>query len=71
MACMVHEPRNGPTHILAVAIWLKLRRKFFNQGTAKEACKLFDVRVKQLSHVITGKKYLGGMQKKGSKEHMK
>ena len=71
MACMVHEPRNGPTYILAAAIWLKLRRKFFNQGTTKEACELFDMRAKQLSRVITGKRYLGGMQKKGPKECMK
>ena len=46
VACMKHELRNGPTHILAAAVWLKLKRKFFNQGTAKEACELFDVRAK-------------------------
>ena len=55
VACMKHEPRNGPTHILAAAVWLKLKRKFFNQVTTKEACELFDVRAKQLSRVITGK----------------
>ena len=71
VACMVHKPRNGSTHILAAAVWLKLRRKFFNQGTTKEVCELFDMRAKQLSLVITGKKYLGGMQKKGPKEHLK
>ena len=49
VACMRHEPRNGPTHILAAAVWLKLKRKFFNQGTTTEACELFDVRAKQLS----------------------
>ena len=27
--CLVHEPRNGPTHILAVAVWLKMSRKYF------------------------------------------
>ena len=64
-ACMSHEPWNGPTHILAATVWLKLWWKFFNQGTAKEACKLFWVRAKQLSKVITGKKYLGGTKKKG------
>ena len=63
MACMKHEPWNGPPRILAAAVWLKLQRKLFNKGMAKEACELFGVRAKQLSKVITGKKYLGGAQK--------
>ena len=29
---------------------------------AKEACERFDVRAKQLSRVLTGRKYLGGTQ---------
>ena len=36
--CLAHEPKNGPTHILAVAVWLKLNCKYFNEGTAKEVC---------------------------------
>ena len=60
--CLAHEPRNGPTCILTAAVWLKMSRKYFNEGTAKEACEQFDVRAKQLSRVLTGRKYLGGMQ---------
>ena len=60
--CLAHEPRNGPTRILAAAVWLKMSRKYFNEGTAKEACKRFDVRAKQLSRVLMGRKYLGGTQ---------
>ena len=60
--CLKHEPRNGPTRILMAAVWLKMSKKYFNEGTAKEACKRFDVQVKQLSRVLTGKKYLGGTQ---------
>ena len=60
--CLAHEPRNGPTRILAAAVWLKMLRKYFNEGTAKEACERFDVRAKQLSRVLTGRKYLGGTQ---------
>ena len=60
--CLAHEPRNGPTHILMAAVWLKMLRKYFNEGTAKEACEQFDVRAKQLSRVLTGWKYLGGTQ---------
>ena len=58
------QPKNGPTRILAVALWLKLKRKFFSEGTVKEACQLFNIRAKQLSRIITGCKYLGGTQQK-------
>ena len=60
--CLKHEPRNGLTHILMAAVWLKMSRKYFNEGTVKEACELFNVRAKQLSRVLTGKKYLSGTQ---------
>ena len=60
--CLAHEPRNGPTCILAVAVWLKMLRKYFNEGMAKEVYERFDVRAKQLSRVLMGRKYLGGTQ---------
>ena len=60
--CLAHKPRNGLTRILTAAVWLKMLKKYFNEGTAKEACEHFDVRVKQLSRVLMGKKYLGGTQ---------
>ena len=60
--CLAHEPRNGPTCILAAAVWLKMSHKYFNEGTAKEACERFDMRANQLSRVLTGRKYLGGTQ---------
>ena len=47
--CLKHEPQNGPTQILTAAVWLKLSRKYFNEGTAREACERFNVRAKQLS----------------------
>ena len=65
--CLAHEPRNGPTRVLAVAVWLKLNCKYFNEGMAKEACDWFDVRAKQLSRVLKGRKYLGGTQSKKRK----
>ena len=65
--CLAHKPKNSPTHVLAVAVWLKLNCKYFNEGTAKEACNRFKVRVKQLSRVLTGRKYLGGTQAKKHK----
>ena len=60
--CLKHEPRNGLTRILTTAVWLKLSRKYFNEVMAKEACEWFLVRAKQLSRVLTGRKYLGGTQ---------
>ena len=39
-----------------------MSKKYFNEGTAKEACERFEVHAKQLSRVLTGKKYLGGTQ---------
>ena len=62
--CLAHEPKNGPMRILTAAVWLKLWHKYFNQGIAKEACQLFNVQVKQLLRVLTGRKYLGGGDKK-------
>ena len=61
-ACLTHELENGATHILAATPWLKLKKKYFNSGTVKEACGLFNVTAKNLSRVLTGKKYLGGAQ---------
>ena len=60
--CLAHKPQNSPTRILTAAVWLKMSKKYFNKGTAKEACEHFDVRAKQLLRVLTGKKYLGGTQ---------
>ena len=53
-ACFKHKPKNGPMRILAAAVWLKLKRKYFSVGMAKEACELFQVRAKQLSRVLMG-----------------
>ena len=65
--CLAHELKNSPTCILAVAVWLKLNCKYFNEGMAKEACDRFEVRAKQLSRVLMGRKYLGGTQAKKCK----
>ena len=42
-ACFKHKLKNGPMRILAVTVWLKLKRRYFLMGTAKEACELFQV----------------------------
>ena len=35
---------------------------YFNEDTAEQACERFLVRAKQLSRVLTGRKYMGGTQ---------
>ena len=57
---LTQEPRYGPTRLLAAAVWLHLKCKFFNGGTTKEACTTFKVWAKQLSKLLSGKVYLGG-----------
>ena len=57
---LTQEPQYGPPRLLAAAVWLHLKCKFFNGGTAKEACTMFEVRAKQLSKLLLGKVYLGG-----------
>ena len=54
------EPWYGPTQLLAAAIWLCLKCKFFNGGSTKEACTMFEVWAKQLSKLLSGKVYLSG-----------
>ena len=49
MVAMEWQPKNRSTRILAAAVLLKLNHKFFNAGTAKQACELFKVQAKQLS----------------------
>ena len=57
---LTQEPWYRPTRLLAAVVWLHLKCKFFNGGTAKEACTTFEVWAKQLSKLLSGKVYLGG-----------
>ena len=59
-ASLTQEPWYRPTRLLAAAVWLCLKCKFFNGSTTKEACTTFEVRAKQLSKLLSGKVYLGG-----------
>ena len=73
VASLAQEPWFGPTRLLAAAIWLHLKCKFFNGGMAKEACTTFVVWAKQLSKLLLGKVYLGGTDRatkgKGKRSH--
>ena len=57
---LAQEPWYGPTRLLAAAVWLHLKCKFFNGSTTKEACTTFEGWAKQLSKLLSGKVYLGG-----------
>ena len=57
---LAQEPWYRPTRLLAAAVWLHLKCKFFNGSTTKEACTTFEVQAKQLSKLLLGKVYLGG-----------
>ena len=57
---LTQEPQYRPTRLLAAAVWLHLKCKFFNGSTTKEACTTFEVWAKQLSKLLSGKVYLGG-----------
>ena len=57
---LAQEPWYRPTRLLAAVVWLCLTHKFFNGGTTKEACTMFEVWAKQLSKLLSGKVYLGG-----------
>ena len=59
-ASLAQEPWYRPTRLLAAAVWLHLKCKFFNGSTTKEACTMFEVQAKQLSKLLSGKVYLGG-----------
>ena len=64
MAVMEREPENGATHLLAAAIHLKLEQKYMNRGVVKNVCEKFKVRAKQLSKIMTVRKYLSGGKKR-------
>ena len=59
-ASIVCEPKNSPTRLLVAALWLCLRWKYMNEGTARETCTLFNVSPKSLSNIMLGKRYTGG-----------
>ena len=64
LTSIVCEPKNIPTRLLVAALWLWLQHKYMNDGTAKEACTLFNVSLKSLSHIMFGKQYAGGKCKR-------
>ena len=71
MAVMEREPENGATCLLAAAIHLKFEHKYINGGVVKNVCEKFKVRAKQLSKIMTGRKYLSGRKKSSASDPLK
>ena len=59
-----NEPKNNPTRLLAAVTYFKLKRLFLGEGTMRETEEKFQVHSKQLSKLLSGKRYLGGKDKK-------
>ena len=58
------EPANSSTHLLTAAIYFKLKKHLFNKGTQTETSTKFKVKIKALGQILSGKRYLGGKDKK-------
>ena len=63
-AALRKEPRNNTTRLLAALVYLKLKKRYLNEGTWADMAEKCDVKPKALSKLISGHKYLGGKDKK-------
>ena len=54
------EPANSSTCLLTAAIYVKLRKHLFNEGTQTEAASRFNMKLKALGQILSGRHYLGG-----------
>ena len=59
-----NEPRNNPTWLLVVVTYFKLKRLFLYEGSMRETEERFHIQSKQLSKLLSGKRYLGGKDRK-------
>ena len=61
------EEANSPTHLLAATFAFKIINKFGGGTTQRKMHEVYNVKAKQLATCITGRKYLGGTEKKAQK----
>ena len=64
------EKANSPTQLLAATFALKLINKFGGRTTQRKMKEVYNVKAKQLATCITGRKYLGGAEKKTRKRKL-
>ena len=51
------EPANSATCLLMAAVYLKLKKQMFNEGTQVESATKFNVKSKALGQILSGKCY--------------
>ena len=61
---MKKEKQNSPTRLLAATLAFQLLKKFGQGTTQRNMHELYDVKPKQLALCITGRKYLGGTDRR-------
>ena len=58
------EKVNSPNHLLALTFTFKILNRFANGTTQRKMQELYEVHPKQLVVCVTGKKYLGGTDRR-------
>ena len=66
--CLQKEKDNSPTQLLAAMLAYEILCKFGNGTTQREVQTRYIIRVKQLAACLTGRKYLGGTDRKASRK---
>ena len=61
------EKQNSPTRLLAATLAFQLLKRFRQGTTQRNMHELYNVRPKQLTLCITGRKYLGGTDRQARK----
>ena len=62
------EPANSMSCLLTAAMYLKLKKRMFNEGTQVEAATQFNVKSKVLAQILSGKCYWDGKARKAAAE---
>ena len=62
------ERNNSPTQLLAASVAYKILCRFGGRTTQREMQNKYSVKAKQLAACLTGRKYLGGTDRKASRK---
>ena len=62
------ENNNSPTRLLAATLAFQILKRFGQGPTQRNMQELYEVKPKQLALCITGRKYLGGAERRARKQ---
>ena len=62
------EPANSATCLFTAAVYLKLKKDMFNEGTQVEAVTKFNIKSKTRGQILSGKCYWGSKDRKAAAE---